>query len=102
LCGFEVIFVGANTPQEEIINAIKYSQPKYVAISITNYYNLVTARKVVSRIVDLKERFSFKVIIGGQACEGNLESCLNMDADMILNSFIDIKHLSEGKIDAAT
>ncbi len=37
LCGYNVDFVGANTPVKHIISAIKYIRPDYVAISITNY-----------------------------------------------------------------
>ena len=41
LCGFDAVFVGANTPQTEILEAIDYERPKYIAISVSNYYNLV-------------------------------------------------------------
>jgi methanogenic corrinoid protein MtbC1 len=101
LCGYNVTFIGANTPQDDINEAIKYIQPKYVAISITNYYNLVAARQAVKRISDLKETQDFRLILGGQACQNNLAVCQQMNPDMVLNSFEDIKRLSEGQRNAA-
>jgi methanogenic corrinoid protein MtbC1 len=100
LCGYNITFVGANTPRDDIVNAIKYFQPEYIAISITNAFNLVTARKVVKRIVELEDSLKFKVILGGQACKNNPETCREMGVDLILNSFEDIRGLSEGEPDA--
>jgi methanogenic corrinoid protein MtbC1 len=96
LCGLNVTFAGANTPQDDIINAIKYHNPNYVAISITNYYNLVAARRVIMKIREVKREAPFQIIFGGQACRGNLDTCRNMGADMILNTFEDIKKLVKG------
>jgi MerR family transcriptional regulator, light-induced transcriptional regulator len=101
LCGFRVVFVGANTPQDDIINAIKYEKPEFVAISITNYFNLVETRTMIQRISDLKSSLTFKVILGGQACQGNPAACRQFNPDLILHSFEDIKRLSEGDINAA-
>ncbi len=97
LCGFSVIFIGANTPKNDIINAIKSTQPRYVAISITNYYNLVATRNVVKEIVDLKDAFSFQVILGGQACQRNPDTCRQLGTDLILDTFEDIKGLAGGQ-----
>jgi methanogenic corrinoid protein MtbC1 len=102
LCGFDTIFVGANTPQEDITNALKNIKPAYVAISITNYFNLVAARTAVMEIAGLKGEFPFRIILGGQACRQNERTCRQMSADRILNSFEDIQHLAEGKNDAFT
>jgi methanogenic corrinoid protein MtbC1 len=101
LSGFRVVFVGANTPQDDIVNAVKYEKPEFVAISITNYFNLVEARTTIQRIADLKNSLTFKVILGGQACQANPTACRQFNPDLILHSFKDIKRLSEGDINAA-
>jgi methanogenic corrinoid protein MtbC1 len=93
LCGYNVTFIGANTPQDEIVNAIKYLQPRYVAISITNYYNLITARQAVRRICDHKGPLNFEVILGGLACQYHSETCRQMGADLLLQTFTDIQKL---------
>ena len=96
LCGFNVTFVGANTPQSDIISAIKYVNPAYIAISITNYYNLVATRRLIMQIRDVKVGASFRMILGGQACQGNPDTCQKMGADMILHTFEEIKKLVKG------
>jgi methanogenic corrinoid protein MtbC1 len=101
LCGFSIAFVGANTPQDDIINAIKYVRPTYVAISITNYYNLVAARRLVLKIRETVKDVSFRLILGGQACRENPDACEKIGADMVLQTFEDIKNLTRGTDNAA-
>jgi MerR family transcriptional regulator, light-induced transcriptional regulator len=101
LCGFNAIFVGANTPAEDIMGAIRYIKPQYVAISITNYYNLVATRTIVRQILGLKESMTLSVILGGQACRNNPETCRQLSPDLMLDSFAEIQRLSEGARDAA-
>jgi methanogenic corrinoid protein MtbC1 len=96
LCGFNVTFTGANVPQDNIINAIKYLDPAYVAISITNYYNLMVTRRLIMKIREMKGKASFQVILGGQACIGNPDACQKMGADMILHTFQEIEKLGKG------
>ena len=99
LCGFDAVFVGANTPQAEIIGAIRYVKPKYAAISVTNYYNLVAARKTVQKISEVRETSGadFKIIVGGQAFERNPNVDEEMGADFLLSTFDDIRRLSQGQ-----
>jgi len=99
LSGFDAVFVGANTPQAEIIGAISYVKPKYVAISVTNYYNLVAARKTVQKMGEVRESSGadFKIIIGGQAFERNPDMEKEMGADFLLSTFDDIRGLSQGQ-----
>ena len=96
LCGFNVTFTGANTPQDNVINAIKYIDPAYIAISITNYYNLVATRRLIMKIREMKGSASFQIILGGQACRCNPETCQKMGADMILHTFKEIEKLVKG------
>jgi methanogenic corrinoid protein MtbC1 len=99
LCGFDALFVGANTPQAEMIEAIGYVKPIYVAISVTNYYNLVAARKTVQQMLEVRKRSGadFKIIVGGQAFERNPNMDKEIGADFLLSTFDDIRRLSEGK-----
>lgn len=54
LNGFDTVFVGANTPKEDFVSAINIIKPKYVVISVTNYYNIVNAERA-DRIVEIKD-----------------------------------------------
>jgi MerR family transcriptional regulator, light-induced transcriptional regulator len=94
LNGYRTVFIGANTPQEDIINAIKYTRPRYVGISVTNYYNLMAADDVIKKICDLKTAFPLQVIVGGRACKVNPQTCRQSGADMVLETFADIQALS--------
>jgi len=65
VAGYDATFVGANTPQSEIISASRYIKPDYVALSVTNYYNIIKATRIVDALK--KENKDIKIIIGGRA-----------------------------------
>jgi len=50
LAGFEATFVGASTPIEDFVAALRHIRPRYVAVSVTNPYNLIALRKLIERI----------------------------------------------------
>ena len=99
ICGFNTTFVGANTPQKDIITAVKVLDPTYVAISVTNYYNLVATKHFIMEIGDMKTDKSFQIILGGQACFRNLDTCHEMGINLILHTFEDIKKLAKDQDD---
>ena len=98
LCGYGVTFVGANTPQDDILAAITHVKPAYVAISVTDYYNLVPAKRTAAKLRELRERdkASFRIIVGGAAFQKNPGLYKEMGADLLLGTFADIRKLSEG------
>jgi len=98
LCGLDATFVGANTPQDEILDAIGYIKPRYIAISVSNYYNLLAARKTIQKMGEIGKTLGpdFKIIVGGYAFEQNPYTCDEVGADLLLRNFADIKRLSEG------
>jgi methanogenic corrinoid protein MtbC1 len=96
LCGFSATFSGANTPQDEIVAAVRHTKPAYVALSVTAYYNLVATSKLIDRIRDLEDAPPFRLIIGGQSCQAHSNTCRSMGADMILHTFGDIEALAKG------
>jgi len=88
--GFDSTFIGANTPLDVILNAVQYKKPTHIAISVTNYYNVVTAKKIIDEIKKINT--DIKVIAGGQAFknEDALRSC---QVDQYVETFEDIKGL---------
>jgi len=65
LAGFDSQYIGANTPKHDIIMAVKALQPDYVALSVTNYYNIVITKQITEA---LKTQYpAVKIIVGGQA-----------------------------------
>ena len=97
LCGYGVTFVGANTPQDDILGAIAHVKPAYVAISVTDYYNLVPAKRTAAKLRELRERerAAFRIVVGGAAFRKNPGLSKEMGADLLLDTFEDIRKLSE-------
>jgi len=98
LCGFEAIFIGANTPHRDIIEAIEDALPDYVAISVSNNYNLVAARRTIRQLIEAKEKeqLKFRIIAGGTAFDGRPGLAGEIGAEFLLQTFEDIKHFAEG------
>jgi MerR family transcriptional regulator, light-induced transcriptional regulator len=70
--GWDVIFLGVNTPQEEILNIIRTKQPDIIGISSSFYINIM---RLVKLIQSVKEEFpEQEIIVGGQAiADGRVE-----------------------------
>ena len=93
MLGYDTTFVGANTPIETMLSAIKAIQPDYLAISVTNYYNLVTAKKMVEQVRALDD--SMQILAGGLAFKlPDAKDIVGVDA--LIFSYQDILAL-EGK-----
>jgi methanogenic corrinoid protein MtbC1 len=88
LNGFDASYIGANTPKSDILQAIRAYQPDYVALSVTNPYNIVITKQTTDEI----KRFfpNVGIILGGQAFKEahNIE---NLQYDYILQSLEDIQ-----------
>ena len=86
--GFKATYIGANTPKQDILSAIRAYQPEYVALSVTNPYNIVITKQITDEI----KRFfpEVKIILGGQAfANPNVKNALTYD--YVLHSIDDIK-----------
>ena len=92
ILGYESTFVGSNTPKSDFLRAIEYIKPNYIVISITNYYNLVAAKKTIDSI-KLKYRDEFKIIVGGVAFKSNKEVYKKIGADKLIDTFKDIQSM---------
>lgn len=92
LAGYEAQYIGANTPREQIISAVKALTPDYLALSVTNYYNLFTTKKTIEAI---REQYpNVKIIIGGQAF--NYENALDqLSFDFHITNVKDIFKMAE-------
>ncbi len=96
--GYEVYFLGANLPVNEIINSIKEINPDLIGISSNFYINIIKLTRLVEEI---NNRYIGKeILIGGQAL-------LNYDPDILhkyenVHYIPNLKYLDEylaGKFD---
>ncbi len=96
IAGFDSLFIGANTPMNVIESAVRAVRPAVVAISVTNYYHLFAAERVVSalKVVDTGKRF--KIVVGGRAFEEHPDAVRQVGADALLESLDDIIALRKG------
>lgn len=95
LCGYNSLFIGGSTPKEEFISVIDYLDLKFIAISVTNPYNLVAAKRTIQQIRE-KCKGNIKVIVGGNAFTNKPEMYKDVGADIYLDTFKDIKKFVEG------
>jgi methanogenic corrinoid protein MtbC1 len=97
LSGYETIFVGSNTPKDEFIKVIDYINPKYLAISVTNYYNLVGVKDTIHKIRNSSNN-KLIILVGGRAFKNNPEVVKKIGADRFIYNFNDIKNLQKEKL----
>ena len=94
LYGYDAIYVGANTPRTEIRDAINILKPKIIALSVTNYFNIMEAEKAISLIKENTD-FDGKIVVGGMAFMNNPEIYKKIGADIIVENYEDIQKLIE-------
>ena len=94
LNGFDAIFVGANTPREEIRDAINTLKPTYIGMCVTNYFTLIEAEKAISLIRD-KTEFTGKIVVAGQAFLNNPDNYKKIGADILIQNYGDIEKLTK-------
>jgi len=94
ICGMETIFIGANTPYEDCIEAIKVTKPDVIGISISNYYNLIATEKMIEKI-RTAANYPVTILVGGSALSGNKNIGKQLRADYEVYRFLDIKNIME-------
>jgi len=69
-------------------------RPEIIAISISNYYTIVEARKIIA---DLKSLLgdSVKIIVGGYAVRSSSGNFDTLGADYHADTFDDIKRIAD-------
>ncbi len=89
--GFDAHYIGANTPKSEILSAIRAYEPDFVALSVTNPYNIVVTKQITDEI---KKFFpDVKIVVGGLAFKHE-GATKHLNVDYVLQSFDDIKKFS--------
>lgn len=63
--GWNVFFLGANTPTQDLINFAKTTKPDLLAISLSLYFNIPVLENMLQLLN--KELPDLKILIGGQA-----------------------------------
>lgn len=96
LCGWKAFFAGAHTPREQVRAAVLREHPSVIAISVSDFYNIVEADKAIARIRSLLQENSWdgtRIYVGGTAFKNNPGLVNQISADGALASYDDILKL---------
>ena len=92
--GFETTFVGARTPLKTVLKAIEFVNPKYLVISVTNFFNILSVKQLIDAIKhDGNEDLIF--VLGGRAISANPDDAKKTGADIILQGHDAISKFSQ-------
>lgn len=95
LAGYDSQYIGANTPKNDILSAVRAIRPDYIAFSVTDYYNVVVTKQVTEMIkTDFPE---VKIIVGGQAFlqKGALDQ---VSYDYYLENVLNLESMLAGEV----
>ncbi len=92
--GYQSSFVGKSTPKEEILNLVRSLQPDCLAMSVTNVYNLVAAKKTIDYLK--KQGVELPVYIGGAALTHNDDAFQNESGLILIQTFSQLKLALKG------
>jgi len=97
LVGYKSIFIGANTPREQIKAAVIKEKPAIVAVSVTDFYHLVEAEKAIHKLKEVLESHHItgtSIFVGGYAFKDNPDMVQKIGANGQLQTFQDIAKLA--------
>jgi methanogenic corrinoid protein MtbC1 len=67
LDGWDVTYLGANLPVEELLELLRQKKPFLVALSVAMPFNLEKVRQVISAVKDAPELSATRILTGGLA-----------------------------------
>jgi len=79
--GWDVTYLGANTPARELLDFIKQHNPFMVALSVATVFNLNNCRQLIRMIKEDLEVRDVKIMVGGFAFSGMPQLWQDMGAD---------------------
>ena len=97
LCGYHTIFVGSNTPYQDFYQAIYSIRPDLVAISVSNYFNLVATKRIIKELREASLKTPW-IVAGGRAIDRDERAIEIIGADERICSFHDIMQLAERQV----
>ena len=96
LSGWDVRFLGADTPKDELFRLVKDFMPDVLAISVTMPFNIDKAAEIVSELKKDDEFKGVKILVGGGVFNDNPELWKKIGADGFAADPVRAKELVEG------
>ncbi len=89
IAGYDVVFIGSNTPKHNILSAAKHLQPDIIGIGVSNYLNLIQLDWIIPKLrQEMKQ--GVKIYLGGSAFKHTGRTHQDFQADGIVNTFDEI------------
>ena len=87
--GWQVGYLGANTPAEDLLALVRQNRPRLLAISVSMAYNLDAAATTITQLRADPDSASTRVMVGGLAFREIPEFALSLGADAAPGSLQD-------------
>lgn len=79
--GWDVIFLGANTPSEELIKLVRKTSPRFLAISLTMPFSIDKVAVIIATIKSDPGLGHIKIMVGGSAFNADRNLWRQIGAD---------------------
>jgi methanogenic corrinoid protein MtbC1 len=97
IAGYQAIYVGSNTPYQDFYSAINVIKPSVIAISVSNYYNLIATNRMIEELRIIMKH-PCKIVVGGYAFQDQEDKYKVVGADYYAVSFEDIMDLPDREV----
>lgn len=93
ICGYDATFVGARTPIKTCLRAVEIVSPQFLSLSVTNFYNLISAKRMVERIKAVSDK-PITFLLGGSAFAMNPNGLEAVGGHYLVKDYQDILDMS--------
>ena len=91
--GWNVRYLGANTPANDLLELLRSFQPRVLALSVTMPFNILNAKEIINTIKGDAELHRILIIVGGRPFNENIELWRSTGADYFAANATAIKTL---------
>lgn len=92
IAGYDVTYIGCNTPLSNIISAVRAVKPHVVCLGVSNYLNLSALLNIIPELRRM-DGFVAQILISGSALSNTGRPAKDFGADGIVSSFADVQEL---------
>ena len=92
--GWDVKYLGANTPQEDLIDMLLAFQPQVLAVSVTMSFNILKVRALIQEIRNTPKLDSLRIMVGGRVFNEQPDLWREIGGDGFASNLEEAKHLA--------
>ena len=94
LDGWDVRYVGANTPRNDLVDLLREFRPEILALSVTMPFNIENAAAVVGKIRSADDLRGLRILVGGQTFNRNPDLWRSTGADAFAPNLRDARSVA--------